>query len=168
MKFRQNTLIKSGIALVACGAAFGSMPAASASVTVGMSAQEKFQSLDTDRDGFLSRAESRKIRSFDKAFTEADENHDGRLNADEFVKAEAIFDRLQAAAYLDDSVITAKVKTALLKQPKLNSLDVSVETYQGHVLLSGFVNDAKQRDQALQVASSVRGVVDVKDGLTLK
>jgi len=109
-----------------------------------------------------------KVRGYARAFEQADDNRDGRLDPDEFVKAESIYDRLQAAAYVEDSVITAKVKAALLKQPKLNSLDVNVETYRGQVLLSGFVDDAGQRAKAIQVASSVKGVVGVKDGLVLR
>jgi hypothetical protein len=47
------------------------------------------------------------------------------------------------------------VKAALLREPQLKSLDVSVETYRGEVLLSGFVKDEKQRAQAQKAASTI-------------
>lgn len=162
MKSHRTAVSAAGITLVVLGASLTALPVAA------MSVQEKFRTLDTDHDGFVSRAEAQKLRDYTRAFTEADQNHDGKLDADEFVKAEAIYEREQAATYVDDSVITAKVKAALLKRAQLKSLSVSVETYKGHVLLSGFVEDAKQRDKAIQVASAVPGVVEVKDGLALK
>ncbi len=166
MKSHRTTVSAAGVALVVLGASLSALPAGAASAA--MSVQEKFRTLDTDHDGFLSRGEAQKLRDYTRAFTEADQNRDGKLDPDEFIKAEAIYEREQAATYVDDSVITAKVKAALLKQAQLKSLRVSVETYKGHVLLSGFVDDAKQRDKAIQVASAVRGVTQVKDGLALK
>lgn len=60
------------------------------------------------------------------------------------------------------------MKTALLREEGLDSLDVSVETFDNRVLLSGFVADDAQKRKALLVASSVQGVKDVKDGLALR
>ncbi len=68
----------------------------------------------------------------------------------------------------NDSVITAKVKTALLREPELKSFDVSVETYKGEVMLSGFVKDQGQRTKAVKAASAVAGVAGVKDSLVVK
>lgn len=130
--------------------------------------RDKFQQLDSNHDGFISKGEVRRFDGYSKAFDEADENHDGRLDADEFIKAEAIYGRMEATEFIDDSLITAKVKAALLKEPELKSLDVSVETLRGHVLLSGFVDNSSQRVRALQVAASVSGVVSVKDGIAVK
>ncbi|MBI2320310.1 MAG: BON domain-containing protein [Betaproteobacteria bacterium] len=164
------TLVYSGIALVYVGlvaaAALATSAAWAAEVSPTMSVEAKFQVLDTNHDGFVSKDEVKRYRGYGKAFDEADQNRDGKLNAEEFVKSEAIYQRMQAAAYVDDSVITAKVKTALVRAMK--SLDVKVETQRGHVLLSGFVADQAQRDKALQVAASVGGVVKVEDGLALK
>ena len=84
------------------------------------------------------------------------------------LKAESMRQREAAAKYVDDSVITAKVKAALIKAPELKSLAVSVETLKGTVLLSGFVDDAKQRDKAMKVAGSVDGVISVQDGMVLR
>ena len=129
---------------------------------------DKFGSLDRNGDGFLSRSEVSQIEGYGSAFDEADENRDGRLSPDEFTKAEAIYDRQQIGKYVDDSVLTAKVKTALLRENGLKSTDVGVESYRGRVLLSGFVHDDGQRKKALLVASKVDGVLSVKDGMTVR
>ena len=55
-----------------------------------------------------------------------------------------------------------------LKEPDLKSLDVSVETLRGEVLLSGFVTDDVQRRKALNAAVAVNGVVSVKDALMVR
>ena len=128
----------------------------------------KFRKLDTNRDGFISRSEVRSIRDHDKAFIEADANHDSRLDQDEFIKAEAIHDRLVAGQFVEDSVLTAKVKAALVKELKLRAVDVSVETSHGQVLLSGFVDNAGQLDRAYQVASAVSGVTSVRNGMVVR
>lgn len=128
----------------------------------------KFVKLDKNRDGVLTRDEVRHIRDYARAFSEADENKDGKLDQAEFVKAEAIHDRIVAGKYVDDAVLTAKVKAALLKEPELKSLDVSVETLRGEVLLSGFVKDQAQRDKAMKAAVAVNGVTAVKDALVVR
>lgn len=69
---------------------------------------------------------------------------------------------------VDDSVITSTVKTALLADPAIKSLDLQVETRKGIVQLSGFVDSQAQIDQALAVTRSVAGVTEVENGVTLK
>jgi hyperosmotically inducible protein len=127
-----------------------------------------FRKLDADRDGFVSRAEAKRIKGFDAAFVEGDENRDGRLSRDEFVRAESMYDRGQAALYLEDSLTTAKVKAALLKEVPAAAGQVSVETYRGRVLLSGFVDDERNVKRVREVAASVRGVMQVSSGLQVK
>lgn len=73
--------------------------------------------LDTSRDGYVSRSEAANARGFDQAFADADENRNGKLSADEFVEAESIRQRQQVAEFAADSVITAKVKAALINGP---------------------------------------------------
>jgi len=131
-------------------------------------ADPRFDKLDKNRDGYLSRDEVRSLRDYDKAFEQADENKDGKLDRAEFVRAEAIHDRLVTGKYVDDSLVTAKVKAALLREPELNSMDVSVETQGGEVMLSGFVQDDKQRQKALKIASSVSGVASIKDAMRVR
>lgn len=128
----------------------------------------EFKRLDANRDGYLSRDEARKIRDFDQAFTEADDNRDGKLDAAEFIKAQSIHDREAAGRYVDDSVITAKVKAALLKDSAVSALEVSVETRKGTVVLSGFVDSDSQLQRAAEIAASVQGVVTVKNALVVK
>lgn len=153
-------------ALVLAGIALASPAAMAAQVSPTMSVDAKFRALDANEDGFVTKNEMKRYRQYDKAFDEADLNHDSKLSPDEFVKAESIYQRLQAAEYFDDSVITAKVKAALVKEMK--SLKVSVETRRGQVLLSGFVDDNAQRTKAIQVAASINGVIKVADGLVVK
>ena len=73
-----------------------------------------------------------------------------------------------AGEYTDDAPLTAKVKTALLEDPGLKSLSVSVETYRGEVLLSGFVNSSEQIQKAVSTARGVSGVKSVKNDLHVK
>jgi len=128
----------------------------------------KFIQLDVNRDGFVSQDEARNIRGYAGPFNEADANRDGKLDAGEFLKAESLHDRAYAGRVANDSAITAKVKAALLREPELKSLDVSVETFKGEVLLSGFVTDENQRARAVQAASTVAGVAGVKDSLAVR
>lgn len=71
-------------------------------------------------------------------------------------------------AYLDDSVITTKVKSAILADSSLKSLEIGVETYKGKVQLSGFVSSDTEIHKAGAVARKVEGVRDVKNDLRLK
>ena len=74
----------------------------------------------------------------------------------------------KVATAVDDGAITAKVKAALLAEPGLSSLQISVDTKNATVTLSGAVDTATSRDRAKQVASSVAGVTSVVDQLTVK
>ena len=70
--------------------------------------------------------------------------------------------------YIDDSVITAKVKTEILKDDALKSGEINVETFKGVVQLSGFVNAQADIDKAVEVARSVKGVTSVKNDMRVK
>ena len=70
--------------------------------------------------------------------------------------------------YVDDSVITTKVKAAILEEPSLKSLEINVETYNGVVQLSGFVSTQANIDLAIKIASTVDGVKSVKNDMHLK
>lgn len=67
--------------------------------------------------------------------------------------------------YVDDSVITTKVKAAIFNEPTLKSIEINVETYKGIVQLSGFVSAPSQVDKAIEVARSVKGVKSVKNDM---
>jgi len=73
-----------------------------------------------------------------------------------------------AGEYVDDSVITTKVKSLLAEDDFLKSFKISVETYQGTVQLSGFVNSQKAVSKASEIARSVKGVQSLKNNLIVK
>lgn len=70
--------------------------------------------------------------------------------------------------YVDDTVITTKVKAAVFNEPTLKSAEINVETFKGVVQLSGFVSDAGDVPKAAEVARAVGGVKSVKNDLRLK
>ncbi len=70
--------------------------------------------------------------------------------------------------YVDDSVITTKVKALLAEDEFLKSFQIGVETYKGTVQLSGFVNSEQTVDKAGQIARSVKGVRSVRNNLVVK
>ena len=74
----------------------------------------------------------------------------------------------KAGAALDDTAITAKVKSAILAEPGLKVLQISVDTSHGIVTLSGSVDSQQSSQRAEQVASSVSGVKSVDNKLTVK
>ncbi|SEK57656.1 BON domain-containing protein [Nitrosovibrio tenuis] len=69
---------------------------------------------------------------------------------------------------VDDAAITTKVKSALLADPDVKSLDIKVETRKGEVQLSGFVDNQGQIDRAIAVAKGVEGVKKVDNKMSLK
>ena len=73
-----------------------------------------------------------------------------------------------AGQVMDDSALTAKVKSALIDDPATKAGDIKVETRQGIVQLSGFVSTQAQKDAATKVVQSVEGVKSVQNGLTIK
>ena len=73
-----------------------------------------------------------------------------------------------AGEYVDDSVITTKVKTLLAADDFLKSFQIGVETFKGTVQLSGFVNSQKAVDKAGEITRSVKGVKSVKNDLIMK
>jgi hyperosmotically inducible protein len=69
---------------------------------------------------------------------------------------------------MDDSALTAKVKSALIDDPSTKAGDINVETRQGVVQLSGFVESQAQKDAAAKVAGAVKGVKSVQNGLSIR
>lgn len=70
--------------------------------------------------------------------------------------------------YLDDSVITTRVKAAIFNEPTLKSAEINVETFKGVVQLSGFVHDASDVNKATEIARKVSGVISVKNVMRVK
>jgi osmotically-inducible protein OsmY len=73
-----------------------------------------------------------------------------------------------AGEYLDDSVITTRVKTAVFNEPTLKSSEINVETFKGVVQLSGFVSLQADINKAVEIARSVKGVTSVQNDMQLK
>ena len=69
---------------------------------------------------------------------------------------------------IDDSIITAKVKSKLLADPDIKGFDLKVETHKGDVQLSGFVDNQAQIDRAIMITHSVEGVKNVDNRVSLK
>ncbi len=70
--------------------------------------------------------------------------------------------------YLDDKVITAKVKAAIVEDPGVKALQIKVESYEGVVQLSGFVDSPEQISRAGEIAKGVEGVKSVKNDLIVR
>ena len=73
-----------------------------------------------------------------------------------------------AGEYVDDSLITGKVKAALVADPDLKATEINVETFKGTVQLSGFVAAPEHIPKAVQLARSVEGVKSVKNDIAVK
>ncbi|MBK6854477.1 MAG: BON domain-containing protein [Burkholderiales bacterium] len=69
---------------------------------------------------------------------------------------------------VDDSAVTGRVKLALMADPEIKSLDISVLTYKGEVQLTGFVNNQAQIEQASQIARSTEGAGSIKNELKVR
>ncbi len=170
----------------------------------------EFYALDTTGNGLLLPNEASKGKAFNKkTFAQADADHDGYIDQNEYIyfktgawpdaakastNASSKPDSAQAMTtaegdvmaneevsttqpaaekrtvgkVIDDSIITAKVKAEILKAPQLKSLQISVETRNGEVLLSGFVDTASARLQAEEIVARIEGVKTVINSLEVK
>ena len=70
--------------------------------------------------------------------------------------------------YVDDSVITTKVKAAVFEEATLKSAEINVETYKGTVQLTGFVKSRTDINKAVELAKGVKGVTSVKNDMIVK
>ncbi|MCZ4058515.1 BON domain-containing protein [Pantoea sp. LMR881] len=70
--------------------------------------------------------------------------------------------------YIDDTVITTKVKSELLKDDSLKSTEINVETFKGKVQLSGFVSSPQMASRAVEVTRTVSGVKSVVNNMQIK
>lgn len=129
----------------------------------------EFTKLDTSGDELLSRSEAAKDKVFTrKHFTKADTDNDGTLDKNEYVTYRTAVEKKNVKSVVSDSVITTKAKAKILSTKELKSLQISVETHEGEVLLSGFVDSADAKQKAEQVVSQVAGVKSVKNSLEVK
>lgn len=70
--------------------------------------------------------------------------------------------------YVDDAVITTKVKAAIFNEPTLKSAEINVETFKGQVQMSGYVSSQADINKAVSLARNIKGVVAVKNDMRLK
>jgi osmotically-inducible protein OsmY len=70
--------------------------------------------------------------------------------------------------YVDDTVITSRVKAAIFNEASLKSAQINVETFKGTVQLSGFVDSRADINRAVEVARGVAGVTSVKNDMRLR
>lgn len=70
--------------------------------------------------------------------------------------------------YIDDTVITSKVKAEIFNEPTLKSREINVETFKGAVQLSGFVSSQSDISKAVEIARSIKGVTSVKNDIRIK
>jgi len=70
--------------------------------------------------------------------------------------------------YIDGTVLTSRVKSALLNDPAVSGLSVNVETYKGIVQLSGFVKTVAERNRAIAVAQDIAGVKQVRNDILIR
>jgi osmotically-inducible protein OsmY len=70
--------------------------------------------------------------------------------------------------YVDDTIITTKVKSAFLAEEGLKVAEINVETFKGVVQLSGFINSRADADRAVALARGISGVTSVKDDMRIK
>jgi hyperosmotically inducible protein len=155
MEIPMKKLLAAALLVVLAGAAWAQKK------TSGNAA---FDALDKNRDGYLSRGEVAGEKDLAKRFTAFDADKDGRWSVDEYVRANNDRD----ARVISDSAITTKVKGSLLAEKGIPSMSISVETYEGRVQLSGFVDSAAIKAKAGKVAAGVSGVKGVQNNLVVK
>jgi hyperosmotically inducible periplasmic protein len=76
--------------------------------------------------------------------------------------------RESTGEYIDNSAITAKVKAALAKDEVVKARQVNVDSFRGVVQLSGFVDNATEKERAGQIAAGIQGVKEVRNNITVK
>jgi hyperosmotically inducible protein len=70
--------------------------------------------------------------------------------------------------YTDDTIITTRVKSAIIKDPELSAAEINVETFKGKVQLSGFISSQHAINRAVQIARAVKGVKEINNKMELK
>jgi len=164
-----HVMVRLGVALIIAalyGNAVAQTPAAN--VPARKKPDSHFARLDANNDGFLSYQEARGERDTARQFALFDENRDGRLSEDEFLKLKAAQARHRDSTTISDGVIKSKVKLAVMRAKDLKSADVHVETIAGVVRLDGEVDNAKQAARAAQLAGRIKGVKKVENNLTVR
>ena len=166
--------LKNATLLVALGFGVISMNALAADDTSLINNEQapltnEFVKLDTNSNQTLTRKEAGKDKLFTrKHFAKADVDHDGTLDQEEYANYKSGAQKKVVGVVVGDSVITSKAKAKILGTKGLKSLQISVETHDGEVLLSGFVDSAEAKAKAEEVVSQINGVKSVKNSLEIR
>ena len=129
----------------------------------------EFKKLDTNSNELLTQAEASNDKLFTKKhFAKADTDNDGTLNQQEYANHKSSAQKKSVKRVASDSVITSKAKAELLAEKDLKSLQISVKTFKGEVILSGFVDDEISKLKAETIVSKIDGVKSVKNSLVVK
>lgn len=129
----------------------------------------EFVKLNVSANGQLTPEEASKDKLFTQNhFTKADTDKNGVLDENEYVTYKSAEQQKVVSRVVDDSVITAQAKAELLAEKDLKSLQISVETHKGHVILSGFVDNQITKKKAEQIVGNINGVKSVKNSLVIK
>lgn len=123
-----------------------------------------FAALDKNRDGYITRHEANGDRETAKRLAQFDADKDGRLSEAEYINAQED----NKKRIVRDSVITARVKAALLAEKGIPSFSISVDTYEGRVQLAGFVGSPDIVSKAGRVTAAVSGVRTVDNNISVK
>ena len=126
-----------------------------------------FKKLDANDDGKLTFAEASKETIFKNGFSRADKNKNNTLSYDEYAAYKSEVQGKESKRVISDSTITSKIKSKYLLEKGIKSFKVSVETKDGIVVLSGFVDSAEVKANAERIARSVNGVKSVSNGLVV-
>ena len=129
----------------------------------------EFKLLDVDSNEKLSATEIKKDSLFSAGgYAKADKNHNGSLSKDEYATYKSAVQQKEAKQVVSDSAITSKIKSKYLLEKGIKSFKVSVETKDGIVVLSGFVDNQSTKARAGQIAANVKDVKSVSNGLVVK
>ena len=123
-----------------------------------------FLALDRNRDGLISKVEALANQEVQKRFAAFDADKDARLSEAEYTAAMEDNEK----RVLQDSIITARVKAALLAERGIPSFSISVETYEGRVQLTGFVKAPDMVSRAGRVTAGVSGVRTVDNNIAVR
>lgn len=144
--------------------------------------KQTFAKADADHDGYIDQNEYTYYKTgkwpevAKPVNTGAADNaviNKDAMNEDPFIIAAAESEAVtpskrSVGMVIDDSIITAKAKAEILGTKELKSLQISVETRQGNVILSGFVDNEAVKMKAEEVVSKIEGVKSITNGLEVK
>jgi hyperosmotically inducible protein len=128
----------------------------------------EFKTLDLDNNDNLNYSEASKEKIFVGGFSKADKNKNNKLSYDEYAAYKSEVQNRESKRVMSDSAITSKIKSKLLIEVGIKSIKVSVETKDGTVVLSGFVESEAIKSRAGQISANVSGVKSVSNGLVVK